>query len=112
MVPVSRALLTSTLGVRPQLTWLPNKMARLETVKYVVSLATGLGAIYSWATGLYFHTLARRPHHRTGVEPFILWRNECLTPEGLELRRRGTRAMWRYVFIIVGFGVSNWYVRS
>jgi hypothetical protein len=60
-----------------------------------------LAAMYQFGSYLYHLGAAQRDEHRTGIKPFILWRDECLTREGQGLRRRGTRAVGRFITIIV-----------
>ena len=83
-----------------------------NTPKTVSFLAIWLVAAYNFAASIYYHAKAQRPESRTGLEPFILWRNDCLTPDGLEYRRRGTRAVWRFLFTVVGFGIGELIVNS
>jgi hypothetical protein len=61
-----------------------------------------LAAAYNWGAGVYYLSKARREEYRMGEEPFIVWRDDCLPPDGRVLRRRGARAMRRFVAIVVG----------
>ena len=76
-------------------------MTRSQIIRTAWFVPLWLAAAYSLGSSVYYLYKARREQFRTGVEPFILWRDECLTTSGLELRRRGTRAVGRFVLIVI-----------
>jgi hypothetical protein len=87
-------------------------MPRSELLSAAWGLPLWLTAAYNWIASVYFLSKARRAEYRTGAEPFIVWRDNCLTTEGLALRRRGTRAMRRFV-VVVGVAVlGGWLLDS
>jgi hypothetical protein len=72
-----------------------------------------VAAVYQFSLWTRYVSAAQRPEYRTGVEPFIVWHDDCLTKEGLLLRRRGVRAMRRFLLIVVvafigGFLIDRW----
>jgi hypothetical protein len=71
-----------------------------------------LAAVYQLGSAVYYLNAASRQPHRTGVEPFFVWNRDCLTDEGLRLRRRATRALGRYILIMASAFFVGWIVDS
>jgi hypothetical protein len=76
-------------------------MTRGEILNFAWTVPLWFAAMYNWVASVYYLHRARREEYRTGREPFILWSNDCLTTEGVALRRRGTRAALRFVLICI-----------
>lgn len=76
-------------------------MTRGEILNVAWTVPLWLAAVYNWFASVRYLANARHPEYRSGEEPFILWRNACLTADGIALRRRGTRAMFRFVLTCV-----------